>query len=292
MLGGERPTLPSVPRRPRSDVAARRLNLAGRVALGLPLALVLSSGVLGGADQRSIPPQPVFGVDRVAADTPSARTGSPVVAVNRPPAPVGDPSRAVDPQRVIAIAGPVSAPDAEATPPGGLFLVGDSTFTAAARHLGGGSAFPGVGFELAPFVGRPNPLDLPPADFDGIVVIGISIWDVAITDADAYVTAVARYRAEGHPVLVVEVPERFGPGDEVVTTPAEEQGLRALNRRIARALGCDLAPWSVRDVETSGDVDGGDDHVHPTAVGVAELVERLGAVADRVCWTEPSGPLR
>ncbi len=257
----------------------------GRLALGLPLALLLTSGVLGAGSGVTAPSAPSLGVERTVADVPGPRTGIATVAVNRPPAPVGDPHLAVDSDQLIQLAGPVAVAEepAVSTAPDEWFLVGDSTFTAAAAHLGDGSAFPGVGFELAPFVGSPNPLRPPADDFDGVVVIGVSIWDVDVTDASAYVEAVATYRALGHPVLVVEVPERFGPGDLVVTTPTEEAGLRALNHLVARGLGCPLAPWTVRDVETKGDVDGGDDHVHPTATGVAQLLDNLAAVADQTC---------
>lgn len=267
----------------------------GRFALGLPVVVILTSGALVGtptsAPIRSESASP--GIERVVVDDRPARTGNATIAVNRPPAPVGDPERAIDTATMIEIAGPIAtAEDPDPLPtPDGWFLVGDSTFTAAARHLGGGSAFPGVGFELAPFVGRPNPLSPPPSDFTGIVVIGVSIWDTAIEDADAYVDAVARYRAEGLRVLVVEVPEQFGPGADVVTTETERRELHALNRMVESALGCDLAPWTVRDVETSGDVDGGDDHVHPTATGVVQLVDNLIAAADHICRPAPPGEL-
>ena len=49
-----------------------------------------------------------------------------------------------------------------------------------------------------------NPLLDPPDDFDGTVVIGISVWDVGIIDASAYVHAVETYRSAGYPVVIVE----------------------------------------------------------------------------------------
>ena len=275
---------------PLGSDALRRGLVVARLATALSIvALVGVAPVVTGTPHPARAARPL-GVERIVpAERPAARTGLATLAVNRPPAPVGDLGRAIDTDAVVALAGPVATPlDA---PPGGWFLVGDSTFTAAAQHLGGGSAFPGVGFELAPFVGTPNPLRSPPHDFDGVVVIGVSIWDGPVTDATAYVAAVDHYRAAGHPVLVVEVPEQFGPGDEVVTTTAEAEEYRTLNRLVADALGCALAPWTVRDVETSGDVDGGDDHVHPTAAGVIQLIENLTEVADDICRPDPPGEL-
>ena len=261
-----------------------------RLALGLPFALVLSSGVLHdrtGISTPSATPEP--GIERTIVDVPTPRTGFAMVTVNRPPAPIGNPDLAVDSAQLVDLAQPTtdrSGPHPTASDQG-WFLVGDSTFTAAAAHLGHGSAFPGVGFELAPFVGSPNPLRAPAADFVGTVVLGVSIWDVDIEDAEAYANAVAHYRSLGHQVLVVEVPEQFGPGVDVVTTPHEQAGLRALNRMVSADLGCALIPWTVRDVETRGDVDGSDDHVHPTATGVAELLDNLHRFADRTCEPAP-----
>ena len=69
----------------------------------------------------------------------------------------------------------------------------------------------------------------------------------------------------------------------VITTATEEADLRALNDLVAASIECPVAPWSVRDVESLGDVEGGDDHVHPTATGVVELLTNLAAVADQAC---------
>ena len=296
MLGAERPTLRAVTGHLLRRGAPRGSISAARLGLGMLAIWALTSGVLLGASEPADHASTASpGIERVVPVEEPTRTGLATVALNRPSAPVGDPERAIDAGHLIAVAAPTAdavdlleetAEPADTTR--SWFLVGDSTFTAAASHLGMGSSYPGVGFALAPFVGSTNPLTLPPAGFDGVIVIGVSIWDAPITDALAYVAAVDRYRSEGFPVLVVEVPERFGPGDEVVTTSAEEQELRALNRLVADGLDCTLAPWTVRDVETLGDVDGGDDHVHPTATGVEQLLEHLAGVADQICW--PSRP--
>ena len=277
-----------------------RRSLAGRFAFGLLLASLTTSGVLV-ADSTAPPSHepPAAGVERRVPAAAPARTGTAAIVVNRPAAPVGDPEIAVDPEAVLAIAAPAepemvvgAEADVEAEvlgppppEPPSWFLVGDSTFFAAAQHLGTGSAIPGVGFAQAPFGGAPNPLFDPPADSDGVVVIGVSIWDVGITDPAAYVRAVEHYRTAGRPVLVVGVPEGYGPGDVVLTTAVEAAELRALNDLVDGAIACPVAPWTIRDVEALGDVDDVDDHVHPTATGVDQLFANLAAALDWVCPT-------
>ncbi|MEM9200191.1 MAG: hypothetical protein AAGC53_00955 [Actinomycetota bacterium] len=217
-------------------------------------------------------PPPAVGVERVVGDEPSeTETGNAAVDERDQPAGLGDPEQAVDRAALTALAGPIEL-DADDR---SWFLVGDSTFTAAAEEIGFGSAYPGRGFVLAPLVGEVNRLDLPDADFDGTVVIGVSIWDVGIADATPYVDAVERYRDAGHRVIVVGVPVIYGPLGQPTPTPQETAELRALNDLVAAGLGCELLPWSIRDVETVGHREPVDDFLHPTAVGVTQLLTNL-----------------
>jgi len=218
-------------------------------------------------------PQPA--IERAVPTTSTPETSTSTTLADQPGPPVGDPSSATDPAAVLAIADSAELPPPPAVDERSWFLVGDSTFFAAADHIGFGSSFPGVGFARS-WPGLPlNPLLDPPDDFDGTVVIGISVWDVGIIDASAYVNAVETYRSAGYPVVIVEVPEGYGPGETVVTSEAEAAGYRGLNHLVASATDCAVAPWWIRDVETLGDVDGGDDHAHPTAVGVHQILANL-----------------
>jgi len=170
-----------------------------------------------------------------------------------------------------------------------LFLVGDSTFVAATASIGFGSSFAGIGFAQSADSSVVNPVLAPPENFEGLVVVGVSVWDVGIDDASAYVRAVETYRNAGYRVVVVEVPESYGHGSTPQSTPAQSAAFKQLNALVADAVGCELQPWTLRDVETVGDVGEADDYVHPSSAGVDQLLANLSVLAAHGCGVPRHG---
>ena len=150
-----------------------------------------------------------------------------------------------------------------------FFFVGDSTMVAPAARFGHGSAYSGLGYELAPFAGNAmlNPFDPIPDSFAGTVVLAVSIWDGAATNVDRYVEALEYYQSFGHRVVVVEVPTWYGPD----TSDQTRSEMIRLNGLVRDATRCTLIDESVRHVATVG----GDDWVHPSENGVDELLNNL-----------------
>lgn len=147
-------------------------------------------------------------------------------------------------------------------------IIGDSTSQEASIEIGYGSGFPGLGFVSSAhaIIGAEDSMTNPllPADPDVPVVGFVSIWDGLSMDLAGYVDAT---RAYPQGVIWVEVPP-FSSDSGIV-----DPSLVSLNERVADALGCELVPWRWRDVETT-------DGIHPSEVGVEELITRMTVLAE------------
>ena len=152
------------------------------------------------------------------------------------------------------------------------FLVGDSSFVEAAAVTGAGSAFSGHGYTDEAALGVQNPLLAPAEDYEGPVVLGVSLWDASAKDLSGYRQATDRYRSLGYDVVWIEVPPAGVRYDGRPLDPRLER----LNDAVANHLGCDLQPWRLRDVETFGSATGdrvNGDWVHPTPAGGRQIAE-------------------
>lgn len=140
------------------------------------------------------------------------------------------------------------------------FIVGDSTTHEATEYAGYGSGWPGHGFVTGYAPEFVNPLEIPPADYEGPVVLAVSVWDHNSEDLTGYRDATIHYNDLGYDVIWVEVPEY------------DEPLFVDLNARVEETLGCELADWRYRDVELQ-------DEVHPTTEGAIVLAHTLAVLA-------------
>ena len=150
------------------------------------------------------------------------------------------------------------------------FIVGDSTTYEATEYAGYGSGHPGHGFTIGaigfvndiPIMDESvvNPLFVPDGDYEGPVVIAVSLWDQFSEDLTGYVEAVDFYRELGYNVIVVKVPEI-------------NNDLVVLNNKVESLLGCDLVDHRYRDVELQ-------DEVHPTPLGGRHLAHQLALLGE------------
>lgn len=179
---------------------------------------------------------------------------------------------------VLLLVATSCASDAPARP---AFVVGDSTMAQVEEVSGRGATQPGCGYTLHAPCQIPLRGSMPEGDGE-VIVAAVSIWDF-----DASLEEIAlgyqRYHqilSSHAPVIWVEVPPRF---DEIPGESSYEKAA-ALNAAVSEALGCELAPRSLRHAPSN-------DGVHyANQRSTAEVAERLSTLsADDACPvpTEP-----
>ncbi|MFA9566280.1 MAG: hypothetical protein ACERLM_16520, partial [Acidimicrobiales bacterium] len=149
--------------------------------------------------------------DRIGRRGPAAPGSDPIAEVLDAawPRTSAAPTTSVEPDSsVVSATSVVAAGHPAGRSPAGLdtFLVGDSSFVEAVGVTGLGSAFSGHGFTAEAAMGVRNPLLAPADGYEGLVVLGVSVWDVHAADLSGYREATDRYRSLGYEVVWIEVP--------------------------------------------------------------------------------------
>lgn len=148
------------------------------------------------------------------------------------------------------------------------YVVGDSTARQVVDITGWGDGHDGCGFLSGGFPTCPPVPRVVPEHGDQPAIIFLSIRDAREGD-----TNYSDVDTNG-PAIFVELPPSLGAAPFPTLAEAD-----AFNAAVSADLGCDLAPWSIRDTWPNMWADG----VHYTTTGAQIVAARLELLEGPVC---------
>lgn len=143
---------------------------------------------------------------------------------------------------------------------------GDSTMHQIAEEIGQTTEHtqPGCGWTGNGF---PQPCEIPLGSADGRVILGVSVWDVGVSDLSGYINAQEHYGE----VIWAAIPEQ-DTGVSIWTAGT----ITAHNARVSTLLGCPLASPEIRTAETY-------DGIHYTSTGAQRVAARFEVLTGPTC---------